>query len=212
MPEFWVDFETVSNLDDDFTLLPKVGGNPQIVMIGCGRYDASGTWNFAQFTVDALTTDEERRIIDDWIGHMAALGLDEARIVHWSAAEPANLENAYNSARARHDDADWPADLPWFDVLQAVIRPEPITVIGAFGFGLKAIVKAMYAAGLVGTVWGDGPTDGLGAMIGTWAAAAEAHATGAPLSAHPLIVEIADYNEVDCRAMAEVVTWLRQNR
>jgi predicted RecB family nuclease len=49
-------------------------------------------------------------------------------------------------------------------------------------------------------------------MIGTWAAAAEAHATGAPLSAHPLMVEIADYNEVDCRAMAEVVTWLRQNR
>lgn len=211
-PEFWVDFETVSNLDDDFTLLPKVGGNPQIVMIGCGHYDTTGTWNFTQFTVDALTIDEERRIIDAWIGHMAGLGLAEARIVHWSAAEPANLENAYNSARARHDDADWQADLPWFDVLQAVIRPEPVTVTGAFGFGLKAIAKAMNAAGLVETVWGDGPTDGLGAMIGTWAAAAEARATGQPLSTHPLMIEIAGYNEVDCRAMAEVVTWLRNNR
>lgn len=210
--EFWVDFETVSNLDDDFTALPKVGGYPQIVMIGCGQFDAEGNWAFAQWTVDALTADEERRIIEAWVEHMAATGLDHARICHWSAAEPVNLENAYNSARVRHDDADWPTGLPWFDMLQAVVRAEPVTVTGAFGFGLKAIAKAMNAAGLIGTTWGDGPTDGLGAMVGTWKAAADTRAAGTPLSEHPLMVEIGEYNEVDCRAMAEVVTWLRENR
>lgn len=43
------------------------------------------------------TVAEERRIIDGWIAHMvetctaAGVALDQARICHWSAAEPVNL-------------------------------------------------------------------------------------------------------------------------
>jgi hypothetical protein len=33
-----------------------------------------------------------------------------------------------------------------------------------------------------------------------------------PLSAHPLIVEIARYNEVDCRVISEILGWLREHR
>jgi hypothetical protein len=60
--ELYVDFETVSNLADDFTRLPEIGGQPLIFQIGCGRWasdpaDPTGTprWDFAQWTVDALT-------------------------------------------------------------------------------------------------------------------------------------------------------------
>jgi hypothetical protein len=41
-------------------------------------------------------------------------------------------------------------------------------VTGAFGFGLKAIARAMAAQGLIETTWEDGPADGLGAMVGAW--------------------------------------------
>jgi hypothetical protein len=102
--------------------------------------------------------------------------------------------------------------LPWFDVLERVIRAEPVAVTGAFNFGLKAIAKAMHDAGLIETIWKDGPTDGLGAMTATWAAARDAVAREQPLSQHELIIEIGRYNEVDCRAMAEIFTWLRANR
>jgi|SRR5713101_2688782 len=37
VPEFYVDFETVSHLDDDFASFPEPGGQPLIFMIGCGQ-------------------------------------------------------------------------------------------------------------------------------------------------------------------------------
>ena len=39
----------------------------------------------------------------------------------------------------------------------------------------------MHAQGLIGTAWADGPTDGLGAMVGAWSAAAEARRGGVAL-------------------------------
>jgi hypothetical protein len=216
--EFFVDFETVSNLDDDFVRLPAVGGQPQIVQVGCGHLDSAGCWRFAQWTADALDAREERRLVDAWIGHVrgvcqaAGVTLVDARICHWSSAEPVNLESAYNAARTRHPDADWPVEIPWFDLLEHIIRGEPVAVTGAFNFGLKAIAKAMYDADFIQTTWKDGPTDGLGAMIATWSAAREAVALGLPLSQHELMVEIGHYNEVDCRVMAEILEWLRAHR
>ena len=63
----------------------------------------------------------------------------------------------------------------------------------------------MHAQGLIGTSWADGPTDGLGAMVGAWSAAAEARRGGVALGQVELMREIERYNEVDCRVMAEVI-------
>jgi hypothetical protein len=71
---------------------------------------------------------------------------------------------------------------------------------------------ARHAGALIQTVWSDGPTDGLGAMVATWSAAQEAAAARAPLSTHPLMLEISRYNEVDCRTMCEILAWFRINR
>jgi len=216
--EFYVDFETVNDLDDDFASLPRIGGQTLIFQIGCGQMTAEGQWAFAQWTVDALTLAEEERIIAAWIQHMSAAcasagsSLDPVRVFHWSAAEPANLRNAYAAARARHvAGPSWPC-LGWFDVLDRVIRAEPVAVTGAFNFGLKTFAKAMRAAGLISLDWPDGPTDGLGAMTAAWSAANDPQCAGTPLGARPLMAEVARYNEVDCRAMAAIIEWLRKNR
>lgn len=215
--EFYVDFETTSSLDDTFEQLPEVGGQPLVFQIGCGHWQA-GTLCVAQWTAARIDPVEEGRIIGAWLDHMAAVvatagaGLESARIVHWSPAEPVNLESAYNSARTRHPNAAWPTTLPWFDFLLNVIRVEPVTVTGAFNFGLKSIAKALHAAGLIETTWADGPTDGLGAMIGAWWCDAEARRLGVPMIELPLMGEIAAYNGVDVRVMADVVRFLRENR
>ena len=214
--EFYVDFETVSNLADDFSHLPHIGGQPLIFQIGCGWLE-DGAWQFEQWTTKRLTEPDESAIIDAWLAsvqaQLAARGLSwtDARIYHWSAAETSFLVSAYNSARERHPERNWP-DLPWFDLLQQVIRPEPVAVRGAFNFGLKSVVKGMHAAGLVETSWTEGPTDGLGAMIGAWWCDTEAERTGVTLSEIELMAEIGRYNEVDCRSMSEVLAWLRANR
>ena len=92
------------------------------------------------------------------------------------------------------------------------MRAVPVTVRGAFGFGLKPLAKAMHGLGFIETTWGDGPADGMGAMVGAWWCDAEAARTGVPMPELPLMIDIGRYNEVDCRAMAELVTWLRVSR
>ena len=214
--ELYVDFETVSNLADDFSRLPAMGGQTLIFQVGCGRWE-DGAWRFAQWTVDRIGEADEAVLIGAWIDHMDGLrrerGLrwEDVRLVHWWAAETSAFDTAYNSARTRHGRPDWP-DLPWFDFLTQVMRAVPVTVRGAFDFKLKSLAKAMHAAGLIETTWGDGPVDGLGAMVGAWWCDAEAARTGASMREFELMREIERYNEVDCRAMAEIVAWLRANR
>lgn len=209
--EFYVDFETVSNLADDFSRLPDQGGQPLIFMIGCGHVE-DGQWRFAQWTVDRLDEESEARIIDAWLEHMATLseGLPEPYVLHWAPAEPINYELDYASAKARHPDKDWP-DLRWFDFLNKVVRPEPVVVRGAMAFGLKAVARAMRQHGLIQTEWTEGPVDGLGAMVGAWSCAEEACARGCRLIDVPLMQSIANYNQVDCRVIQEVVGYLRAN-
>jgi len=212
--EFFVDFETVSNLNDDFSAIPDQNGQPLIFMIGCGRME-DGAWRFASFTTDALTEPDEERIIDAWLVHMADVQArlspaEEARVMHWSPAEPVNYEAEHESARQRHPEKGWPG-LRWFDLLQKVVREEPVVVRGALGFGLKAVAKAMLAHGLIETSWGDSQVDGLGAMVGAWACDREARERGVPMTELPLTREIADYNEVDCKVMMEILTYLREH-
>ena len=212
--EFFVDFETVGDLADDMSRLPERGGQPLIFMIGCG-YVEKGTWKFGSFVVADLTEAEEARIINDWLSYMAEVksrldpdGLDPI-LFHWSPAEVTNFETAYNSAKKRHD-ADWPAP-QWFDFLRRVMWAEPVVVRGALAFGLKAVAKALHRHGLIKTSWGDGPTDGLGAMVAAWSCQREAEQQQCPMDELDLMREVVAYNEVDCRAMAEVVTYLRVN-
>jgi hypothetical protein len=53
--EFYVDFETVSDLNDDFTAFPEAGGQPLIFMIGCAQMSADSQWHHRFFTARSLT-------------------------------------------------------------------------------------------------------------------------------------------------------------
>lgn len=213
--ELYVDFETVNALGDDFARLPSPGGSALIFQIGAGWWEGR-EWRFWQRTAARLTPDAELALIREWVElieeRQLASGAGQAgvRLVHWSAAETSTLDTAYTAARSRHGEG-WPA-LPFWDVLERLIHPDPVAVRGAFGWGLKSLARAMHAEGLIETTWGDGPADGLGALAGAFAADAEAAARGCRLDQVDLIGEIARYNEVDCRTMAEIVRWLREHR
>ena len=211
--EFYVDFEYCSDLDDDFAKLPEKGGQPLIFMIGCGHLE-NGEWRFKSLVTEYLTLTEETRIIDEWIEHMRLVRErlepenSQPGIFHWSHAET----NAYRSARERHGwPTGWP-ELGWYDFLGKVMRAEPVVVRGALNFGLKSVARAMRRHGLIETDWDDNnPVDGLGAMVGAWRCDAEARQLEFSMSKLPLMNDIAGYNEVDCKAMMEIVRYLRKN-
>src|SRR5437867_1041201 len=85
--EFYVDFEAVTDLDDDFSRIPERGGQPLIFLIGCGHF-AEGQWHWSGFTADALTEACEAQLIDAWFAHMAAVkqtvapDSDQPRVFH----------------------------------------------------------------------------------------------------------------------------------
>lgn len=212
--EFYVDFETVSDLQDDFQGIPKKGGQPLIFMIGCGHLE-NGNWKWKSFTVNSLCEESEKEIINLWFGHM-----DEVKakndpagqsplVFHWSNAEQSTFESAFNSAKNRHSEENWP-NICWFDFYSRVVCDEPIIVQGSFGFGLKGIAHAMHRHGLIETVWETESMDGLGAMAGVWWSAAEAERLGSTLKEIKLMEDILRYNEIDCKAMMEIVLYLRK--
>ena len=96
------DFETVSDLADNFSRIPERGGQPLIFMIGCGHME-EGQWLFRCFVTDDLTEPSEQKIIADWLDHIAEvklrLNLDdyEPKVIHWSRAETGALETNYNA-------------------------------------------------------------------------------------------------------------------
>ena len=214
--EFYVDFETVGDLDDDFARFPERGGQPLIFMVGCGHLEA-GEWKFECFIADRLDEPSEARAIDAWFAHMAAVRArlapsSRAMVVHWSPHERFTLEEAFDAAVKRHPEKDWRhPDWAWFDFLARVVREEPVVVRGAHGFGLKAVANAMHALGLVETKWDEGPVDGLGAMVGAWRCEREAASAGGRLIDTDLMRGIRRYNEVDCKAMMELVRYLRRH-
>jgi len=213
--EFYVDFETVSDIADDFSRIPERGGQALIFMIGCGHIE-NGLWQFRCFVPGALTEDGEAAIIDDWLAHMEAVRQrlapagDPPRVMHWSPAEVSNFETAYNSAKMRHPGKNWPSPR-WFDFLNRVVKAEPVIVRGAMAFGLKSVAKAMHEQRLIETLWGDGPADGLGAMTGAWWCQGESRRTGVALPEIDLMQELMRYNEVDCRVMMEAIHYFRQH-
>ena len=92
-----------------------------------------------------------------------------------------------------------------------MIKKEPVVVNGAFGFGLKAIAGSLKTLGLIETSWESGPTDGLGAMVGAWWADGQAGQDGLSMTEIPMVQEISEYNEVDCKVMMEIIQYLRKN-
>lgn len=213
--EVFVDIETLPNIADDFEDLPTRSGGPVIFLIGCGHW-SEGQWNYRAFCIGGLDPSAEARLIGSWIDYLRGLAkarglrsVAEIRLFHWSAAEPTFLATANASAKVRHGDLGWP-ELSWYDLLSRVVRAEPVTVRGAFGFGLKEVVRAMHRQGLIRDPWSEGAAlDGLAASMGGLSCAMEATRAGRPMADLPLMRQITAYNEADCRAVMDVLQYLR---
>ena len=86
-----------------------------------------------------------------------------------------------------------------------------MVVRGAYGLGLKQIARALKRHGLLITTWGSGPADGMGAMVGAWRANSLAREEGGYMADFKVMGLIEQYNEIDCKVMQEILSYLRQN-
>lgn len=200
--DMYVDFETVSNVNDDFSKFPNKGGNGMIWMIGCGYRDTdTGGWAFKNFVADKLIPGEEYRIISEWLNFMKER-CNSPRVFHWSTAEQYQLARARNE----HKELNW-EPLNWIDMHKIFVN-EPLTIKGAYDFKLKNIARAFKQWGFINTEWSNSYVDGIGASVAAWKC--DNQPGSMPLKDYKIIQEVEEYNEIDCRVIFEMVHFLQK--
>jgi hypothetical protein len=228
--EFFVDFETINDIFSDFSQMPRTSTVTMIFNIGIGYVDRAGAWMFKSFIVNDLTLAEEKRICEEFSTYvkdrMAVYDCPDALFFHWSPAESWQWAGAsernnitdnftvpswlFLSKHGEREDSASP--LQWFD-LHRLFKTEPIVIKGCLGFGLKAVSKAMKEHEFIQTTWDASSScyDGTSAMLEAHKACVEAKRRGVPMASFASMREIAKYNEVDCKVMCEILTYLRKN-
>lgn len=201
--EFFVDFETFNNLNVNFeNEWPVLNGCEMIFMIGVG-WSNNDEWKFEVFIAEEESHNAEHEMLLKFQSFLDKMtndkltDLEASVLYHWTNAEIWQLRNAAN----RHglDDEHPLRKLPWYDLQKDVFLKEPIGVPGAWSYGLKNIATAL---GVVN--WPGDLGDGLRATVAGW----KAYQTTSPLESDEMQI-ITEYNEVDCRALYEILSWMR---
>jgi len=203
--EVFVDFETLSDIFSGFKDLPKQKSSNMIFMIGVG-WESEGKWQHCNFICNAPTLDEEYRIMDEFMIFMSKRGNPRANYWHaekrfWTAAENRQFERT-GVDKDRISD-DWLA-VEWCDMYH-LFRSEPIVIRGCFKFGLKNIAKAMRKHGMIRASIGSSCNSGMMAMVKAW----KCYQTSSQPATSDIMLDIATYNEFDCKVLWEILTYLR---
>ena len=195
--EFFIDYETL--IDNN--------GDNYIFMIGVG-YNDNG-WIFKNFYLKQLSQDYMKEMFHEFWNYINELLLEKqkkySRFIHWTKAEPSQYYNCVESLMLPNKN---------FIDLFDVFRKEPVVVKGAFGFSLKDIAKAMYKNKMINTCWSDVEKTTIECENGQ-----DALAWGIKLYEQNNIINedniilksIRNYNEIDCKVMFEIITYLRKN-
>jgi hypothetical protein len=228
--DFYLDFEGITGClyYNDINLENAKQDNQIVFLVGVG-YEDNGIWNYKSFLANSINREEERRVINEFIGfvnnridnymtkhNIKNKNLCQPRFFHWSHAEKSIL----GMLNKRHNNEwnQWKNNVTWIDMCKVFID-EPIVIKGAKKFSLKDIAKTMSFHNMIKTKWQEnGPENGLDAMMEAieyyrYKSTKNNLDINNPIDEKQLITmaSIIDYNEVDCKVVYEIVEYLRKN-
>lgn len=207
--EFYLDCETISNVFDDFSRLPNMGGQTLIFLIGVGYITNKriSQWKFKYFHAKTCTLDGEKEMLVEftkWL-HYKIKKYDDHLVFHWSHADQSFLNSAYE----RHPDVSR-LFLKFFDVF-VLFKSEPILIKGVFNFGLKSIVDELSRLKLIDFKLSKNCLNGCDAMIRAWSCYQSHSNSNGSLIDNSEFKKIIQYNEDDCRSVFEIIKFLRNH-
>ena len=197
--ELYVDFETISS----FMLNPDSPeeAKDRVFMVGIGYMGRR--WQYRCFTAKSLDDVGEKKLFEEVYKYLKGWLGQDILLYHWGQAEQDWLDKMYD----RYPEVfsininDY-----WVD-FHKVVSEEPVVVRGATNFSLKNYTQALHDQGLISCVWASGDCcDGMNAM--SMARSCYYNGRGAT---DRRMTRIRNYNEVDCRAVYEIVNYLRDN-
>lgn len=178
------DFETLGS-DLCRSLFPNIKGcNDYLFMIGI----AIKNEHFACFVVDALTMEEERRILLEFLKFCVTHNI--SRLFHWASHEIKVLKQL----NERHGiDALSPFQ---FVDMERVFETKPWCPKGAMSFSLKEFAPNMYKHGMIRIIWDSDCTNGEDAMWQGYKAIQGQQSD--------ILKDIVAYNRVDVVSMMQI--------
>ena len=206
--ELYVDFETTCSVFRDMDELPFNNGTSLIFLIGAGYiHPKTGNWIYEKFIVDQISEKEESRICIEFVNFIEKLKRDfkvkTAKVWHYSGAEP--------SCWRRFEKRNREYFVNWTDLLK-VFMVEPIGIKDVLSYGLKSVTKALHAHGYIQTNYDESSIGGgSDAAIGAFRANLECGKNGSSFAHHEIATEIIKYNEIDCKVLMEILSYLRKN-
>ncbi len=217
--EFYIDFETVSNIFDDMATIPEINSQEFVFMIGLYAVCDNFT-EYYSFVANSLTTEEEYRIFNDMHNVINGLkerfknstdgpngpdGPDGPNFYHWGHIEESTYRKIYNKYSCDAFSTGHWQTINFCDMCK-VFKQEPIVVKGAFSFSLKDIGESFRKQGLLKETWlSESDNNGLFAMVA-------AHDYYSLTKNESVMADIVYYNKIDCTIIYEIVNYLRTNR
>jgi hypothetical protein len=126
---------------------------------------------------------------------------NDCRLIHWSGAEPI----LFNKKIKEYTLIDLKYKLNWFDLLKIFKDKEyPIIIKECFGYGLKEVVNKLNKYNYIKLNWPDLDDGLLSCFI-----AKDIYDNKSPTINNKNMVNLTEYNYVDCFALFEILNWLR---
>lgn len=201
---FYIDFETVNNLIDDFKTFPNCYIGNVIFNIGCGWSFKNGPFVFKSFFIDNACLKEEKNMLISFFTHIASIvkmhNANTYSLYHWHNAEI----NFMNDAFMRHPELYQKDFVPNCVDLKKIFMDHTLVINGSLNYKLKSICRALYNLNFINSKWGNSFADGLAAMI------CYIRYSTKPEEYTSLIQEIKEYNRLDCLVMYEILGWLKK--
>jgi hypothetical protein len=212
-PFIVIDFES-ANTSDYETLLPNSFGQLNIVfLIGVTvviPVNDTYEYRYFPFMIKDLTVYQEYKIFKKMLLLLKdireSMNMKNIVLHHWSNAEL----NFFDMMYERNNDDDEIVKLIepiYFVDILSIFKYQPITIKGAYDFGLKSIAKAMYKNGMIKSIW-DNDLNGFQAMLQIMKYNNEAMDLKLHLSDYQEVNDIILYNMKDCQVLAEIIIFL----
>jgi hypothetical protein len=207
--EFYIDFETInSNMGTCNLSNINYESNELIFMIGIGWFE-NNKYNYKCFTTIKRDYDSEYNMIKDFLNEVNIIknrnNKSDSTFIHWTKAEPQN----YNKLIKRHYSKNDIPRLQFYD-LYKLFYDNCIVIKGSLNFSLKNIAKSMYNNKMIESNWNSkNPcSNGLNAMLYAFKLYEKLNVV---TQNEPIMKDIIDYNNIDCKVLWEILYYLRNN-
>jgi len=217
-----VDFETISNLFDDFKNLPLSSNTNYLFLIGLSYIYKGEEPVYEFFMLSELSKIAETHLIIQFYDFLRKittkyLGRSESipALTHWGHIERTHFRKICQTSstdlsisKSLRTKVKLISGRIEFDDLAESFKRNPIVLNGCFKFGLKEIAKRMHELGLIRSSWDShNPcSNGNSAMF----LAHQAYRRKSKLLSDPHVKNIIEYNRIDCQVLHEIVDVLLQ--